>query len=200
MRQRVRLRSSALAWIGRVLVAVLALALIFYGAILLLLALKVDPGTLNAISGYRDALFELSSIREADLSTLTRVVAGAIGLLAFLVFALLALKALPRPHLARQQLELTNDDTGVVQVRPRAIERVAETAALQHADVARATGRYGDEELTLGLGVQQAAGAAQTMRDVQTAVVAALADHGLPAMPVHLTLTAFERRTQRELT
>ena len=51
LRQRLRFRSSPLAYLGRVLLAVLGAALVWYGLMLLLLALKVDPETVNDLSG-----------------------------------------------------------------------------------------------------------------------------------------------------
>ena len=199
LRQRLRTRGSSLALVGRILVLLLALALIFYGAMLLLLAVKVDPGTVNQISGYRHAYDYLAGLREGDLSDLARYIAGGAGLLAFLLFGFLALKELPRPYLARHDLGLRDDERGVVTVEPRAIERMAEAAASEHPSVGRAAGRYGDDELAVGLTVRHAGGAADTLHEVQAAIVAALERHGLPAMPIHLTLTGYDRRTRREL-
>ncbi len=199
LRQRLRARTSTLRLVGRVLVFLLACALIFYGAMVLALAFKVAPGTVNSVSGYRDAYDYLAGLREDDLSDTARYVAGGTGLLAFVLFGYLALKEIPRPYLARHDIELVNDRRGVVTIEPRAIERVAEAAALQHDAVGGAAGRYGDEELALGLTVRHGRKTASTMREVQAAIAAALVLHGLPAMPIHLTLTGYERRTHREL-
>jgi hypothetical protein len=161
--------------------------------------LKVAPGTVNSASGYRDAYDYLAGLREGDLSDTARYVAGGAGLVAFVVFGYLALKEIPRPYLARHDIELINDRLGVVTVEPRAVERVAEAAALEHGAVGGAAGRYGDDELALGLTVRHGRTTASTMREVQAAIADALVRHGLPAMPIHLTLTGFERRTHREL-
>ena len=199
VRQRLKTRSSPWRLLGHVLVFLLACALVFYGAILLLLALKVTPGSLDAVSGYRSAYDELASLQDGDIGDTLRLVAGVVGLVAFLVFATLAVKLLPRPYLARHDLELDSGERGVVTVEPRAIERVAESAARQHAAVADAAGRYGDDELSVNLTVRRARDAAQAMRDVQASVVGALEQHGLPVVPVHVVLTGYERRTHREL-
>jgi len=199
LRQRLRTRTSALRLVGHVLVFVLACALIFYGAMALALALKVAPETVNSVSGYRDAYDYLAGLREDDLSDTARYITGGAGLLAFLLFGYLALKAIPRPYLARHDIELVNDQRGVVTVEPRAVERVAEAAALEHDAVGDAAGRYGDDELALGLTVRHGRRTASTMREVQAAVADALVRHGLPAMAIHLTLTGYERRTHREL-
>ena len=199
LRQRLKTRTRGLALVGQVLVFVLACALVFYGVILVLLALKVSPSTLDGISAYRTVYDQLAGLRERDLDDTLRVIVAAAGLLAFLLFGYLALKQVPRPYLARHQIELVNDDRGVVTVEPRAIERVAESAAAQHPAITAAAGRYGDHELAVGVSLRHAKGAAQTLTDVQAAIAAALAQHGLPVVPVHLTLTGYERRTHREL-
>lgn len=199
-RQRLRTDRPALAFVGTLLVVVLAAALIFYGAILLLLSLKaLSPSTLDGISGYRRAYDSLAGLRESELSTTLRLIAGAIGLLAFLLFTYLALKQLPRPHLARHGLELPEDERGTVTVAPRAVERVAETAALRHGSISDATGRYGPEQVTVDVTVRHAATVAATLREAQQQVVDALEQHGLPATKVHLTLSGYERHTRREL-
>ena len=199
LRQRLKIRASALALIGRILVFVLACALVFYGAILVLLAFKVSPSTLNDISAYQTVYDYLADLREGDLSDKRRIAAGVAGAVAFLLFGYLALKQLPRPYLARHELQLEDDPRGVVTVEPRAIERVAETAALHHPALTAASGRYGDDELAVGVTVRHAKDVARTLEDVQGAVVEALEQHGLPVVPVHLTLTGYERRTHREL-
>ena len=54
-RQRLRARTSPLVFFGRLLTFLFAAALIWYGAMTVLLALKVSPSTVNSISGYRTA-------------------------------------------------------------------------------------------------------------------------------------------------
>ena len=102
-RQRVRERTSPLIVLGRLITLVFALALIWYGLMTLLLALKVSPSTVNSISGYRTVFDWLSGLSptKVDGSVTRGIVAGA-GVLAFLVFGYLALKQLPRPYLARR--------------------------------------------------------------------------------------------------
>lgn len=109
----------------------------------LLLALKVSPSTVDAISGYRTAFDWLSELTPADVDGgATRAIVAAAGVLAALVFGYLALMHLPRPYLARQDLDLTVDDHGEVTVEPRAIERLAEVAAIGNPSVSAARGRY----------------------------------------------------------
>ena len=199
LRQRLRADTSPLAFIGRLLTFVLACLLLWYGLMLAWLALGGPPGTIDAISGYRTAYDALAGLGKDDLSDLARAIAAGVGLLAFLVFGYLAYKELPRPYLTRHDLELAADERGTVEVAPRAIERVAETAALSHPSVASATGRYATDYLAVGITVRRARDVAETLEDAQRRVVEALGTHDLPLLPVHLTLTGFDRRTRREL-
>jgi hypothetical protein len=199
LRQRLRTRTSPLVLVGRVIVFLFACALVWYGAMLALLALGVDAGTIDQLSGYRTAFDELAALREDDLSTLARVLAVVGGLLAFVLFGRLAFKELPRPYFVRQDLELSADERGVVTVEPRAIERAAEGAALTHPAVAGVAARFATDDLAVDVTVGRGRGLSDTLEDVQRRVAEALKTHGLPAVPINLTLTGFERRTRREL-
>ena len=129
-RQRIRERPSVLMVVGRIVPLVLALGLIWYGLMLVLLALKVSPSTVNSISGYRTAFNYLSGLTPDDVDGgVTRAIIAGSGIAAFLVFGYLAFKQLPRPYLARRELPLAADEHGEVSVEPRAIERIAEVAA-----------------------------------------------------------------------
>lgn len=199
MRQRLRLRTSAAIRAGQLLVALVALALIWYGLMAILLAVKVSPSAVNNLSGYRTLFDDLSSLKPSDISGLARAIAAAAGLLAFVVLGLLALKALPRPALARRDLELDHGDRGDLVVQPRALERIAETVARRHGSVADATGRFGDRELDVLLTVRRPRNLAATLRSVQRDVRAALAEHDLPTVPVNVTLSGLDRSTRRDL-
>lgn len=199
-RQRLHLHRPTLAFVGTVLVVVLAAALIFYGGILLLLSVKAfSPSTLDGISGYRRVYDALAGLKESDLDDTLRLIVGALGLLAFLLFAYLAIKQIPRPHLARHDLDLPEDERGTVTVAPRAIERIAETAALRHHSIADAAGRYGAGQLAVEVAVRHAATVPETLRETQQQVADALEQHGLPAARIQIILTGYERQTRREL-
>jgi hypothetical protein len=199
-RQRVRGRTSPLVILGRVVTLLFALALIWYGLMTLLLALKVSPSTVNSLSGYRTAFDWLSGLSpsKVDGAATRGIVAGA-GVLAFLVFGYLALKQIPRPYLARRDLDLTADERGEVTVAPRAIERLAEVAASSHPAVSDARGRYAIDDLSVDLTVRRARDLADTLQDAQRRVVDALEQHELPALPVNVTLAGYDRRNRREL-
>jgi hypothetical protein len=199
-RQRLRERTSPLMFVGRLVTLVFALALVWYGLMTVLLALKVSPSTVNAISGYRTAFDWLSGLTPSDVDGgATRAIIAAAGVAAFLVFGYLALKQLPRPYLARRELELTADEHGEVTVEPRAVERLAEVAAATHPAVSDARGRYSSDDLSVDLTVRRARDLAATLNEAQRRVAQALEQHELPSMPVNITLTGYDRRHRRDL-
>jgi len=198
-RQRIRERPSVLMVVGRIVPLVLALGLVWYGLMLVLLALKVSPSTVNAISGYRTAFNYLSGLTPDDVDGgVTRAIIAGSGLAAFLVFGYLAVKQLPRPYLARRELPLAADEHGEVSVEPRAIERIAEVAASRHSAVTAARGRYSVDDLAVDVSVRRARDIATTLHDAQQRVADALQEHELPAMAVNITLTGYDRQ-RREL-
>ena len=181
------------------LTIVLALGLFWYGLMVVLLAVKVSPHTVNSLSAYRTLYDNAANLKATDFTTVRRLIAGFSGLIAFLIFIYLAVQELPRPYLARGDVELAEDERGSTVVQPRAIERVAELAAGGNTDVTSASGRLGDEELKLDIGLRRAGSAAATLRDVHERVRDQLQRHDLPSLPVNVTLTAYHRTTRREL-
>ena len=200
LRQRISERISVLNLLGRVVPLILALGLIWYGAMLVLIAVKVSPSTVNSISGYRTAWRWLAGL---DTSTVsgggTRGIIAGCGVAAFLIFGYLAFKQLPRPYLTRRDLSLDSDHQGAVTVEPRAIERMAEIAVESHGAVSSARGRYSVDGLFVDLSVSRPSNLADTMQDAQRRVADALERHQLPTMPVNITLTRYEGRSRREL-
>jgi hypothetical protein len=166
---------------------------------LALLALKVSPDTVNQLSGYRSAYNYLAGLQPHDITDATRLIAGLSGLAGFLVFGYLAFKELPRPHLTRSDLRLSEGDRGTVDVAPRAIERAVEGAALERGDVENAAARYSGDELSVTLSVTRATELADILRAVRARGREQLLAHGLPALPVNVTLTGYNRTRRREL-
>ena len=194
-RQRIRERPSVLMVVGRIVPIVVALGLMWYGLMLILLALKVSPSTVNSISGYRTAFNYLSGLTPSDVDgSVTRAIIAGSGLAAFLVFGYLALKQLPRPYLARRELALVTDEHGEVYVAPRAIERIAEVAASMHPAVTAAQGRYSVDDLAVDVSVRRTRDLATTLQDAQQRVAHALEQHEMPAMAVNITLTGYDRQ------
>lgn len=199
-RQRLRARDFGFSrFVSRALVVAFALLLAFYGAMIVLLALKVSPATVNALSGYRDAYDFLAGLDAEDVTSRTRLIVGLAGLAAFLVFGYLAWREVPRPYLARGDLQLSSDERGDVEVSARAIERAAEAAALEHPSVVDARALYATDALTLEIGARRARDVDATLTDVHERAAASLRRHQLPALPVNVTLTHLERQTRREL-
>jgi hypothetical protein len=198
-RQRLRVGSSPLALLGRIVLVLFALALVWYGAMLVLLALKVSPHTVNELSGYRTAYNYLAGLQPHDITDGTRLIAGLAGLVGFVVFGYLAFKELPRPHLTRSELRLSEGERGTVDVAPRAIERAVEGAALERDDVEDAAARYSGDELSVNLSVTRASELPDILRAVRARAREQLLAHGLPALPVNVTLTGYHRTRRREL-
>ncbi len=199
IRQRVNLRTPALAYIVRALAIVLALGLIWYGLMVVLLAVKVSSHTVNSISAYRTIYNAAAKLGTNDFTTAVRLIAGFGGLIAFLIFIYLALQELPRPYLTRGDMELSKDEHGAIRVEPRAIERVAEVAAARNDNVTSAVGRLGDEELNVSIALRRASTVADTLRDVRQRIRSDLERHELTSLPVNVTLTGYDRKTRREL-
>jgi len=124
IRQRINLRTPLLAYVVRALTVVLALALLWYGLMVLLLAVKVSPHTVNSISAYRTLYNDAAGLSQGDFTTVRRLIAGFAGLIAFLLFIYLALQELPRPYLARGEVRLEERERGNTVIRPRAMEEV----------------------------------------------------------------------------
>jgi len=199
VRQRLHGRGSPVVFLGLLLLVPVALALIWYGAMLVALAVKTSPETVNAISGYRDAYDFLAGLEAGDVTGRVRLIASLAGLSAFVVFGFLAWKQIPRPYLVRGELTLAENNRGTSMVEPRAIERAAEVAARAHPSVSDATGRYGEDGIDVDLDVNRAGDVLGTLHEAQLRVSEALQRHELPDVAIRVTLTGFERQRRREL-
>jgi hypothetical protein len=197
-RQRIKTRTPLPAYLVRLLTLVLGLAAVWYGLMVLLLAVKVSPHTVNSMSGYRTLYNDVAGLRESDFTTPVRLIAGFGGLLVFLVCAYLATMELPRPHLARHDVRV-DGDRGVTIIRPRAIERIGEVAARQDAAITSASGRLSDDALTVDVGVRDAAEVAPSLRETRERVSTALQDHEIDTLPVSVIVTGYDPPKRREL-
>jgi hypothetical protein len=144
-----------------------ALALLWYGLVVVLLAVKVSPRTVNSISAYRTLYNAAFNLTQGDFTTTRRLIDGFGGLISLLIFVYLAFQELPRPYLARGEVNLAEEERDRTVVKPRAIERVAEFAARGNRNVTEAAGRPGDEELNIDIGMRRATTAADTLSDVR---------------------------------
>lgn len=200
IRQRVNLRTPGLALVVRALTLILALGLLWYGLMVVLLAVKVAPHTVNSISGYRTLYNDVIGIHGHDFTTSRRLIAGAIGLIAFLILLPLALQELPRPYLARRETRLDQtQERGTTTIQPRAVERAAEAAARSHPGVSSASGRLGDGHVYLSIGLRHPGSAVEDLREVHRRVRSELVRHELPTLPVDVTLTSLDGQSGRTL-
>ncbi len=199
IRQRINLRTPLPAFLVRGLTIVLALALVWYGLMVVLLAAKLSSHTVDSLSAYRTLYHDVANLQQSDFTTAVRFIAGFAGLIVFVLFIYLALQEIPRPYLARGEVRLDERKQGTTLIQPRAIERVAELAAHGNPDVTSAGGRLGDQELNLSIAARRASTAADTLRDVRQRVAVDLERHELPSLPVNVTLTGYDRHTRREL-
>ena len=192
MRSRLVLRRPVLALIPRGLTALALLAVAWYGLMVVLLAIKVSPRTVNALSAYRTIDTWASGLSAHDFTTLVRLAAGVGGVLALGLFAYLALQELPRPAVVRGgDVGLAAAPRGETTIRPRAVERVAEIVAGEHPNVDDASGRLHQDSLQVSLGIHRAGDAAATLQTVRDEIIASLARHGLPSLPVDVVLERF---------
>lgn len=196
--QRLRLKGSALSAIaGRILVVLLAGLLVWYGALLVLLALKVSPQTINDLSGYRDAYNYLSTLQPADID---RLVVAIAGLVVALGAGTLVWRGLPRPHLARSALTLpaTESQRGQTAIQPRALERAVEGAAIEHPAVHSARARFDDGTLALAITAIDAGNTARTLHEVRDRAHESLARHQLDLSTVDVTLAGYDHMNRRD--
>jgi hypothetical protein len=192
MRSRLVLRRPIMALIPRGLTALGLLAVAWYGLMVVLLAVKVSPRTVNGLSAYRTIYNAAAGLRAQDFTPPVRLAAGVGGAIVLVLFAFLALQELPRPAVVRAgDVGLEATSHGETVVHPRAVERVAEIAAGQHPNVDAASGRLHQDSLRVTLGVRRAADAAATLRSVRDDVGSSLSRHGLPSLPVDVVLTGF---------
>lgn len=183
--------------IGYFLVILLALALVWYGLMLLLLALGVSRDTVDGLSGYRTAYDELSAIGADDIGGRDRGLVAGIGAACFLIFGYLAWRCLPRASVRREDVVLPAEGPGSTHVRPRAVERVAEVAARADAGVGGASGHYDGRTVAVDVQVRDPRAVTATLDGARQRVTRALREHGLPDKEVSVTLTGLDRTTEK---
>lgn len=199
-RQRLHLETSSLAdAVGRGLVTLLGAAIAWYGLMVVLLAFKVSPATVNDISGYRTAFDWLTGLEPGDISSSDRVIVAIVAVVLALLAALLLWRAIPRPRLARRPLEVEETELGRTEVAPRAIERAVESAALEHPDVVGARARYDDDRIDLAVTACEATTLVETLREVEERAFDSLAVHQLGPAHVDVTLAGYDSPKRREL-
>jgi hypothetical protein len=198
-RQRLRLRRSWLTVAGQLVAALAGLALIWGAVVVGLLLVGVAPHDVDAGTGYARAHRAVTGLADHDVENGTvRLAVGVGGLVLAVVFAAMARAQLPHPQLARGSLQVGEEDRGVTVVAPRAVERAVEVAARSHPSVQDALGRYGTDELAVSVTLGPPGDAPGALRAVREAARRSLQTHGLPAAPVHVTLTKHDPHSGKE--
>lgn len=199
LRQRLRSKTAALGVLARGFTLLVGVVVTWYGLMLVLLAVKLDPGFVDSISGYRTAFDFLAELTAEDIDAVTRAIVAGAGLLVFVAFGYLALRSVPRPFLARHDVNLEAREGGEVIVAARAVERAAEAAASIVPGVTSVTARSGAERLEVDVELNRARWIVAELEEVRDAVRKALAEHELPAVPVDVTMIGFANKQRREL-
>jgi hypothetical protein len=200
LRQRVHVEGSATAnSVGRLLVALLGAAIAWYGLMTVLLAFKASPSFVNDISGYRSAFDYLSGLQAGDISSTDRAILAGVGLILALIALFLVWRGLPRPHLARHDVKVTETEFGTTEIGPRAMERAVEAAALEHPSVVGARARLDDDGIALAITARDAGGLVKTLQEVEERAFASLERHQLELERVDVTLAGYESPNGREL-
>lgn len=179
--------------------AVVGLVLVWYGLMIILLAAKVSPDTVETLSGYRTIYDFFAGLDAGDITGTVRLVTGLGGLALFVVFAWLVWRRTVEPAAGRPRVALRGDATGTVEARPRAIERAVEVAALEHTSITEARARYDGESIALDVETRHARDLPETLREARRRAIESLRLHDFPSMPVNVTLTGFQRKNRREL-
>jgi hypothetical protein len=177
---------------GKMLVAVVGAVLFWYGLMVVLLAFQVSPDLVRSLSAYRTLYDNLASLHPADITTTVRIAVGVAGAVVFVVLATLAVKALPRPYLARQSLLLDHGKRGTTTIEPRALEHLARVAAECGAAVDSARGLYGARALSVDVSLRDPDALDAALRDARRRVQEAVGRHDLPDMPVDITLAGVQ--------
>ena len=188
----------------RLLVTALGLALVFYGAIVVLAACKVSATTLNDISAYRTVFHQLSSITAEDITVRDRVIVAAAGVACLIVFTPLAWRAIPRPYLVRTTVGIDDPNGhghghGATEVAPRAVERCAELAAAAHPSVADASARCAIGSVDVRVQLIEGDELRDTLRAVQQRIRDAATTQGLPDQTIDVTLAGLASPSKGDL-
>jgi hypothetical protein len=200
LRQRVRVEGSSTAnVVGRALVALLGVAIAYYGLMLMMLAFKVSPSFVNEISGYRTAFDYLSGLEPGDISRVDRLIVAGVALLLALIALSLIWRGLPRPHLARHEVKVTETELGTTEIGPRAMERAVEVAALEHPAVVGARARLEDDGIALAVTAGRAEDLVKTLHEVEDRAFESLRRHQLGLERVDVTLAGYDSPNGREL-
>ena len=202
MRQRVHVGATWRTTLGKLLTAVVALAVAWFGLSLLLVALGVAPDDVDRALGYRTAYDAVAGLDGTGLDTTYRIALGAGGIVLCLVLLALAWAQVPRPELTRHDVDLPAADPtagpgGETTVQARAVERAAEVATLSVAGIDAARARLDGTEVVVALRSTKPTDLPDQLRAAQAAARDALTDHGLQGFDARVVLAGFDKEDIR---
>ncbi len=199
MRQRVHLSSTWRTTLGKLLCAVVALAVAWFGLALLLVALGAAPDDVDRWLGYRTAYDAVAGLDGTGVEATWRIGLAVGGLLACVVLLALAWAQVPKPELARHDIELVPGGDaapatpGETTVNARAVERAAELAALSVGGIDAARARLDGAEVVVALRATRADGLPDTLLAARSAADDALTDHGFEGLDARVVLAGFDK-------
>lgn len=201
-RKRTALPSGIATAAGQKLMLLVAVGLVYAGAVALALAAGVHGDDLERISG---AGWLHDRLAELDPSTWSRGATATVAALGVLLAVLLlrlawAQRLVPQRTRTAFELSATAPAAGRTTVQPRAIERAAEVAAAGDPGVRAAKATLGDGDLTVHLHARDAARLPEILRDAERRTRAALHAAGVgDDVGLRLTITRFSAPSRTEL-
>ena len=197
-RQRLRGRVSRLGVLGEIVVVVAALACLWYGLMVVLLSVKVSPGSVETISGYRAIFDYLAGLQPDDVDGRFRLIAGLSGLAVFLVCITLGMARASSPLPRPLRPGADRDERGHARGRT-AHDRARRRDQCQATRLGNRSGRSLRFLTKSSPSISTLTGRRdRTMRSQKCRK--ARRDphrHGLPDMPVSVTLAGSHRKTRR---
>jgi hypothetical protein len=197
-RQRIGLPQGLLTTVGQKLAALIGLALIYGGGVIIALAAGATSKDVQTYSGYQTVYRQLGALRPGTWSEPVKIAIIVAGLLLCVSLLLLGWAQRITPQRARTAKVLVDDGQGRVVIAPRAIERAAEFAASAVPGVHAVRARLGDGEITLIVHTRSARLIPDALRGARDRTQTALQTSGIPATTVRVTVTRFTAPSTRE--
>lgn len=198
-RRRTALPDGVLTTLGQKLMVIPALALVYCGVVLLALAAGTSGAALDRWTGARWLYDQLSLVDPARWTEQTTIIVGVAGLVGAALLLTLGWAQRLVPHRTRRVVELAQSEIGETTVHPRAVERAAESAALEQPAVRGARATFGDDGIELHVHTSATAALPELLRETQQRARAALATAGLgDHIPVTVTVTRLTSLTRSE--
>lgn len=200
-RRRAGLPTGISTTLGQKLMFVVAVGLIYGGAVALALAAGVSGGDLDQITGAARLQDELASV---DLGAWSQAVTIAVGVGGVVLAGILlrlawAQRLVPQRTRLARDLEPDARAPGTTTIQPRAIERAAELASADDPGVRAAKATLSGRDLAVQLHVRDAERFPELLRGAQQRTRDALVAAGLAGeFDVRLTITRISTSSRTE--